>query len=719
MTVSRSDLGGRSGGRSALRRSTARAVGVVAALVVAGLAGARSAPAASTVVVGSHPRVSLASAGTAGNLLSGDQSTFSSSTGGWQAFGATAHQVASPADHDPGSLELDATGASGMSAWSAALSPAGATAAATCAAAGIVAGVAGDVYSAAISATSPAGAVPVEPALVFCDGTTMLDLVTGPQTSAPSGEWQQTAPVVAVAPAGTTGVAMGLMVPSTTAGQQLFLDDAVLTGTAVDTPAVDGPLQVSGNHIVDGAGRTVVLRGLNLYGLEDSVDPPSYSAAQIADIRSWGATMVRVSLGEQLWLDTSCAYAPGYQNEVRQLVQWITQDGMVAMLDLHFSNPADMFATAQDAQAAASAGKCPPAGPMPMPDQQATTFWQQVASTFAGNPLVAFNLFNEPHDVSQSTWLDGGPAPVPEPVSGGPTTYPSVGMQQLTDVVRGTGASNLVVIDGNQYANEVPSQLVQGTNIVYSVHAYTCPDAPPPSSTCRPDPLDPSSILGPWVTFSATEPVMVGEFGWPDPYQSTYNANVIAFAEAHGWSWDVFAWDGTPSAPFSILAADALAGTSSAGGPGSPFEASPSGMPALCAMAYGGDVVMPSPCATPGPSPGISAAAPGTTSSSTPPGTTQSPAPGTTQSPAGGYWLVARDGGVFAFGAAGFFGSVPGLPVSQRPSSAVVGLVPSPGGRGYWEVTSSGDVYSFGDASFSGSTGAMTLAQPIVGMATS
>ncbi len=38
-------------------------------------------------------------------------------------------------------------------------------------------------------------------------------------------------------------------------------------------------------------------------------------------------------------------------------------------------------------------------------------------------------------------------------------------------------------------------------------------------------------------------------------------------------------------------------------------------------------------------------------------------------------------------------------------------------GRGYWLVASDGGIFSFGDARFFGSTGALTLAQPIVGMA--
>jgi hypothetical protein len=80
----------------------------------------------------------------------------------------------------------------------------------------------------------------------------------------------------------------------------------------------------------------------------------------------------------------------------------------------------------------------------------------------------------------------------------------------------------------------------------------------------------------------------------------------------------------------------------------------------------------------------------------------------------GGYWLVASDGGIFAFGDAGFFGSTGGQPLNKP----VVGMASTPDGKGYWLVASDGGIFSFGDASFLGSTGGQTLNQPIVGMAT-
>jgi hypothetical protein len=75
-----------------------------------------------------------------------------------------------------------------------------------------------------------------------------------------------------------------------------------------------------------------------------------------------------------------------------------------------------------------------------------------------------------------------------------------------------------------------------------------------------------------------------------------------------------------------------------------------------------------------------------------------------------GYWLVATDGGVFAFGDAAFFGSSAGKPLN----SPVVAIATSPDGRGYWLVASDGGVFAFGDAAFHGSAGDRVLPRPVV-----
>ena len=67
-----------------------------------------------------------------------------------------------------------------------------------------------------------------------------------------------------------------------------------------------------------------------------------------------------------------------------------------------------------------------------------------------------------------------------------------------------------------------------------------------------------------------------------------------------------------------------------------------------------------------------------------------------------GYFMVAADGGVFAFGDATFAGSCPGI--GTCPGSAV-SVLPDTTGKGYWLVTSVGAVYAFGDAPFEGAPG--------------
>ena len=100
------------------------------------------------------------------------------------------------------------------------------------------------------------------------------------------------------------------------------------------------------------------------------------------------------------------------------------------------------------------------------------------------------------------------------------------------------------------------------------------------------------------------------------------------------------------------------------------------------------------------------------------PGTTlhglAAPVVGAAATPDGlGYWVVAADGGIFAYGDAAFEGSTGGIHLK----APVVGMAATPDGRGYWLVASDGGVFAFGDATFAGSMGGRPLNQPVVGMA--
>jgi hypothetical protein len=64
-----------------------------------------------------------------------------------------------------------------------------------------------------------------------------------------------------------------------------------------------------------------------------------------------------------------------------------------------------------------------------------------------------------------------------------------------------------------------------------------------------------------------------------------------------------------------------------------------------------------------------------------------------------GYWLVAADGGIFAYGDAVFDGSTGALKLNQP----MVGLAAHGNDAGYWLVAKDGGIFAFGGAPFFGS----------------
>jgi hypothetical protein len=73
-------------------------------------------------------------------------------------------------------------------------------------------------------------------------------------------------------------------------------------------------------------------------------------------------------------------------------------------------------------------------------------------------------------------------------------------------------------------------------------------------------------------------------------------------------------------------------------------------------------------------------------------------APATGATPRRGYWMVAADGGVFAFGSASY------QRPARDPGPAVVGIAATPSGAGYWLAGSDGRIVPAGDATDYGSS---------------
>ena len=74
-----------------------------------------------------------------------------------------------------------------------------------------------------------------------------------------------------------------------------------------------------------------------------------------------------------------------------------------------------------------------------------------------------------------------------------------------------------------------------------------------------------------------------------------------------------------------------------------------------------------------------------------------------------GYWLVGSDGGIFAYGDAGYHG--------RSHGGTSVAIATTPSGTGYWLARSTGKVKAYGSAVHRGDAANLALAAPIVTMA--
>jgi endoglucanase len=298
---------------------------------------------------------------------------------------------------------------------------------------------------------------------------------------------------------------------------------------------------VSGNKLVDSSGNQVVLHGVNRSGTEYACvqgngifDGPN-DQASITAIKSWGkVNAVRVPLNEACWnaesYVTSADAGTNYINAIKAYVSLLNSNGIVAILDLHWT---DGLYTGNSSGCSSAQATCQ----KPMPDAaQAIPFWTSVANTFKGNDAVIFDLFNEPY-ASRATggtttgwqcWENGGTC------SG--ISYQVAGMQQMVNAVRSAGASNVLMLGGEEYSNDLTSWLQfkptdPDNNLVASFHSYNFNSCS--SQSCW------TSQVQPVI---ASVPVIAGEIGEND-CAGGYIDSLTAWLKSQNTSFLAWAWN--------------------------------------------------------------------------------------------------------------------------------------------------------------------------------
>jgi len=344
-------------------------------------------------------------------------------------------------------------------------------------------------------------------------------------------------------------------------GEYATVPSPKTTGTAsTSTPqAADDSLSiaptpvVSSNTIVNSrTGKAMVVHAVNWPSFEYACEQgwgnsaDGATAAAASAMVSWGINAVRIPLNQDCWLGVDGAprspiTVNGYKTALAAWVATLNAAGLAVILDLHWTAPTGSVADGQRA----------------MPDAQSTTFWTSVATFFKNSKSVMFETFNEPYSrgtrtVSWSCWLNGGcQVPVANDQSPiGTTTFTAVGQATLVAAIRATGATQPILLDGLNYANDLTGWLANkpsDSQLIASWHNY-------PGQGCSDTSCWTSQIL----PVAASVPVIATEFGETDGGSSFLTA-FMSWADAHAIGYAPWAWwvtdssDGTDANLYSLI----------------------------------------------------------------------------------------------------------------------------------------------------------------------
>jgi endoglucanase len=306
-------------------------------------------------------------------------------------------------------------------------------------------------------------------------------------------------------------------------------------------------LKVSGNKIVTAAGTAYRLLGVNRASAEFACvqgkgvfDGAQPDQASVDAMKTWHIHVVRIPVNEQCWLGTNGTPSGAtYQQAVKDYVTLLVANGINPIIDLHWSygsyngggngNCTDVNATCQK----------------PMPDAQyAPQFWTSVATAFKGNNAVLFDLFNEPWPDNADgyasaanewkCWRDGGTC--------GGITYQVAGMQSLVNAVRGAGATNVILLGGLAWSNDLTQWLTykptdSANNLVAAWHVYNFNSCS--NTSCWDTQVAP---------VAAQVPVVAGEIG-QNSCAHDFIDQVMAWADSHNvgylaWTWNPWGCSG-------------------------------------------------------------------------------------------------------------------------------------------------------------------------------
>lgn len=319
----------------------------------------------------------------------------------------------------------------------------------------------------------------------------------------------------------------------------LVVFDPISASPASATIGSSGPayVRVSGNELVNKSGAAIRLIGVDQSGAESNCVhgegfgiPSTATTIQtmITSLKGWKIDAVRLPLNEDCWLGINNLPKPQdggapYRSAVTTYVKDLTNAGLAVIVDLHWGAPGTELATGKE----------------PMADEShAPTFWKSVAGAFKSDLGVLFDLYNEPEtDISFTCLLQGCT------VNGAQVA----GYDQLIGDVRGTGATNVIMLAGTNYAANpdgfIKDWPIDGDKqLAISIHAYNFNGAKEPGTWAR------------WKNegLLSKAPIITGELGEIDCTDNFINS-YMTWADANKVSYLAWAFNvGTCKQPFLL-----------------------------------------------------------------------------------------------------------------------------------------------------------------------
>ena len=316
-------------------------------------------------------------------------------------------------------------------------------------------------------------------------------------------------------------------------------------------------LHTTGTKIQNERGEEVLLRGVNCAGLEWDAGNGSVLRAACLAADEWGANIIRLPVSQDRWFGWCPEQkepdgAERYRALVDRIIRELAERGCCLILDLHWNDRGDRAVRS---------------GQQKMPDRNSVLFWRDAAARYGDCGNVLFGLYNEPHDVDWSVWLDGGMV-----TEADGAVWEAAGMRTLLRAVRETGAENLCVLGGLDWGytfkgfEDYDALLEARGNIVFDSHVYPW------------KPLDWDADVGEAASHC---PVLIGECGhYGDDAKpregkqclpaAEWTPRLLSWIDAHGYhltAWDfhpqagpclISDFDGTPTTWYGSLIRDYL-----------------------------------------------------------------------------------------------------------------------------------------------------------------